>query len=216
MSKNRNPTTRKDTSAKPRKNAKEKAEKEGVGVYNSIPYESFNELHFLYWAEEMKEAGYILDIERAPSYMLTEGYTHNYTVQNKKGTQGSFKAQTIIRPSVYTPEFILTWNKAHVDKLIWLFTDTKYEALFIGHVSDFKVKVWIEVKPHFNARGKTTLFVNNQKFLFKTHGIYVNLVKIPDLFEDTFTPKLYLKTATGKDRKINFEVKTLNQFITNV
>lgn len=214
MSKNKNPPTRKDTSSKARFTRKKVNKKEGVGEYKGVAYESFNELHFLYWVEELMEIGIVESIERAPSYILTEGWVNVYSLPNKRKTQGTPKQQVLLRPSVYTPEFIITWSKKALEKFVWEEGTSRFDKLFIGKKVGLKTCTWIEVKPHFNMRGKTTLFVNNQKFLFKIHGIYVNLVKIPDLFEHTFVPVKYLKTATGKEKKINFEIKTLNEYLT--
>lgn len=217
MSKNRIPTTRKDTSTKARfaKRTKEGKQRPGVGIFEGIPYESFNELYFLYWVKDLKEAGFISGIERAPSYVLTEGYTHTYTESNKRGTQAKAKTQCLMRPSVYTPEFIIYWTHQYKNFVWNLGENCKFDKVFIGEKGSGSVCTWIEVKPSgFDHQNSTRLFINNQKFLFKVHNIYVNLVKVQELFEKTFTPKAYLVTATGKPRKINFKIKTLNEYLT--
>jgi hypothetical protein len=51
-------------------------------------------------------------------------------------------------------------------------------------------------------------FPLNQKAMMMEHGIYVHKImplsnKRNGLFKNTFTPQSYLKTPTGKDKKIN-------------
>lgn len=216
MSKNRNPTTRKDTSSKARfTKAKKEKVKPGTGVFEGIAYESYNELHFLYWVKELKSAGYIEHIERSPSYILTEGLSNFYTEQNKRKSTGTTKTQMLLRPSVYTPEFIITWNIHRYRDFVWLLgSGSKCDRNLVGKNENGKILTWIECKSRFDFQNLTRLFINNQKFIYRIHGIFVNLVKIPDFFQKTFTPNDYLKTSTGKPKKIKFETITLNQYIT--
>jgi hypothetical protein len=51
-------------------------------------------------------------------------------------------------------------------------------------------------------------FPLNQKMMLHQYGVYVQKImplskKRNGLFKNTFTPKAYLKTKTGRDRKIN-------------
>jgi len=57
------------------------------------------------------------------------------------------------------------------------------------------------------------LFKVNQKWMWQKHGVYVNLVKPQDLFQRTFTPKEYLRTPSGKPRKLNWKPKSLFDFL---
>jgi hypothetical protein len=75
--------------------------------------------------------------------------------------------------------------------------------------------VLIEIKPIFDQNNMTRLAIINQKWVMEKHGLFVNIV-IPDkLFENTFTPKRYLRCdASSKERKLKFSnVKSLDEFL---
>lgn len=183
------------------------------GIYNQIPYESDNELHCLYLLFELKEAGYIEKIERAQTFSLTEGFKNTYLERDKKGKEVQ-KSQIILRPSVYTPEFKVTWtNKGSIFHSS-IDTNEKVTNSFISHKEKRKNITYIEAKSSgFDFNNMTRLFKSNQKFLFDKYGIYINLFQPEDWFKKYFTPEKYLKTKTGKPRKIKFEVKSLKNFI---
>lgn len=191
------------------------ANKAGIGTYKGIAYESFNELWFLQWAWELKERGYIRSIARASSYVLTEGMVNTFTQRNKRGSSAIAKQQVILRPSVYTPEFYITWDRKALDRIVWLWNSlTKYDKLLIGH-KDIKGEIYtlIECKPDFNYENMERLFRSNQKFMWKVHGIYVNLVKPKEFFHRSYAPKEFLTTSTGKPRKLDFKPKLIKDYI---
>lgn len=196
--------------------------------YRNITCDSDEEVYFLMWAFELMEHGYIKRIERSPSFTLTEGWINEYEEQLK--TKKKEKKQIILHPSVYTPDILLTFNESKYKKLVWLkpWQDKeKYESLFIGtnearvnFILDQKdssyppnTQVFIEIKPQFDMHSMTRLFILNQKFMWSKYKIFVNLVKIPDLFASTFTPKEYMKTSGNKDRKIKFKITTCEEYL---
>lgn len=199
-------------------------------VYRDIECDSDEEVYFLMWVFELMERGCISNVERAPTFRLTEGWKNKYEEQLKTKTKE--REQTILQPSDYTPDFLLTFYEKNFHDLVWLKTnkptENKINKLFIG-TNDARIfltsghdsgnngfpytQVLVEVKPRFDANSMTRLFKNNQKFLYDKCKIFVNLVKIPNLFVDTFYPKEFLKTSTGKNRKIKGEIKTIEDFI---
>ena len=216
MAKNRTSRVRKDTSAKKRI-AKKAKPKPGVGVYLNLPHESLNELYLLYWAEELMKRGYIESVQRADSYILTTGFTNLYTELLKKGTSNRTKEQVILRPSLYTPDYKIYWNKKGYDRFVWLVgSNTKFDKLLVGHKDEEgRIYTVLEVKPSsaFDAQSSVRIFVNNQKFLWTVHKVFANLMKPNEFFERSFTPRLFCKTSTGRPRKITFPIKTLDQFL---
>lgn len=184
------------------------------GTYRDIYYESPEELGMLKWLFELKDAGYIRRIERGSTYVLAEKIVHKHTVKLK--TKNKILEQTLMREHVYTPEFNVTWNwtKAR-DKFLWYINDsTKFDKLFVSQFDDkgecFTI---IEVKPDFDQNNMTRLFMLNQKWMWDKYKIFVNLVKISDLFPKSFTPKEYLKTPTGKDKKLRWKPRNLINFV---
>jgi hypothetical protein len=217
MPKNRKPRVRNDSSSKKRAITKKKTEKikPGVGQYKGIAHDSLNELYCLQWLFELKDKGYIEDIKRAESFLLTEGFYNYYTEPIKRGTSSRTKDQVILRPSSYTPEFKVIWTDKYKEFVWTIGSNTKFDKCFVGHVAEnHKVYTLIECKSSgYDFSNMTRLFINNQKFVFDKYKLFVNLVKPDKLFERTFCPKSYQKTATGKARKIKFEVKTIDEYL---
>lgn len=205
-----------DTSAKAKFNNKPKREpkKATTGVYEGIPYDSLEELAFLQWAKELAVAGYIKKLERAPSFLLSDAFTINYAEQLK--TKSKPMQQTIMHGHSYTPEFIIEWDKKAYGTIVQSpIGGKKFEALFIAEnkVNSTSWITYIEIKPLWDQNNMERLFRVNQKWMLQKHDIYVNLVKCPELFARTFTPKEYLTTPSGKKRLIKWKPKSLYQYL---
>jgi hypothetical protein len=188
--------------------------KQNKGMYKGLPWESENELWFLEWAFELKDFGYIRSIKRSDSYVLTEGMVNTYS--ETKRASGVAKQQVILKPSVYTPEFIIVWNKKALDNIVWIWgSKTKFDKLLIGHRDDSNnIFTIIECKSAgYDFHNMTRIFKNNQKFLWDKHKIFVNLVQPKDFFQKCFYPGEFFKTLTGKPRKVNFKYKLIKQFL---
>ncbi len=164
--------------------------------YRGIMCDSYEEVYMLMYLYELKEKGLISEIERAPSFELSPEVADTYEeiIQLKTKTKTVQKKNIILRKHIYTPEF-----KVKVNNL----------KLFY-HTEDI---AYIEVKPIYDQNNMTRLFKINQKWMFQKFGIIVNLVTPETLFQQTFTPKDYLKTPTGKKRKIKWEIKTINDWL---
>lgn len=84
-----------------------------------------------------------------------------------------------------------------------------------------------EVKPDFDWQNMQRLFVNNQKFIWQSKQIFVNLVEPIELFKNTFLPaeaapyfrykvlskKALLKGKRKGDFKFDWIPKTIKQFL---
>ncbi len=214
MTKNRAVRKRNDTSAKGKYNAKPKrvAKAATAGVYKGIPYDSLEEMAFLQWASELQKSGYIRSIQRAESYLLSDGVQNNYAQQLV--TKSRPMQQTLLHGHSYTPEFIIVWDKRALDKIVWdISKSTKFEKLFVGVSSNGSYITYIEIKPLWDQNNMERLFKINQKWMWDKHGIFVNLVKCPELFAKSFTPQEYLTTKSGKTRRINWKVRSMYTFL---
>jgi hypothetical protein len=190
-----------------------KAKKEQQ-YYNGILVDSQEEIMTIMYIEELIEAGYAEKLERAESIRLSERLENKYTqvVEMKTKTKEVEKNQVLLEEHVYTPEFIVTWNINRKHSL----TDTfeypfpqKFKKPFIEHGG----KSWIEVKPSFDQNNMTRLFVINRKWCWDKHEIFINLVQPHKLFEETFTPKAWLTTPTGKQRVMHWKVRSLEEYL---
>jgi hypothetical protein len=217
MKNNRN-KNKNDTSSKGKFKVKPKREskKATKGVLNGIDYDSLEEMYVLQWLFELKNAGYIISIQRSESFLLCDSVVNNYAEQLK--TSSRPKTQTLLHGHSYTPEFIVEWNfNKSKDKFTHLFSSgKKVENVFIaGHHNSLNPVTYIEVKPMFDQNNMERLFKLNQKWMWDKHGIFVNLVKVNELFPKTFTPRAYLTTPSGRPRMLKWKEKSLFQFLNN-
>ena len=207
--------TRKDMSAKKRDAAKPKnlKKKDRVGIYKGIEWESFEELAFLYWAFELKNQGYIKSLRRSESFLLCDSMVHDFVVNLK--TKSKPASEIVMHGHSYTPEFIIEWDpKARKKIFDTLITSERYNCPILGTHKEWEgFTSYVEIKPMFDQNNMERLFKVNQKWMWQKHGIFVNLVKPQDLFQKTFTPAEYLRTPTGKPRKLNWKPRSLFDFL---
>jgi len=203
-----------DTSNKAKRAARPKREKmkNTTGSYKGIEYESLEELAMLQWLYELKNAGYIHSIKRAKSYLLCSSLVNDYALQLK--TKSKPMQQTILHGHSYTPEFEVEWESKASKFVDLLKTDSKCEAPLLGFYGGVnKIVTYIEVKPVWDQNNMERLFKVNQKWMWEKHGIFVNLVKPQLLFQETFTPKEYHVTPSGRVRIIKWKPRTLTEYL---
>lgn len=185
------------------------------GYYLGVYYESPEEHAFLQWAFELFNNGIIKKIERAISLKLSDPFEISYVQRTvlKTKTKLEDKKEKMLNGHIYTPEFTIIWNEnspLYETFSLSLYKLEKSKGRLINHLGTSV----IEVKPSFDQNNMTRLFKINQKWVWQKYRIYVNLVHPQELFSSTFTPQDYLKTPTGKDRKITkWKVKTLTEYI---
>ena len=175
--------------------------------------DSWDEYYFSEWCKELKDLGVLKHYGRSESFTLTSEVKEQsiITKVTKKGNIETIKETILLNGSIYTPDYKVEIN---FDNPLWIkfFSDIKT----IGKIRAEQGRyTYIEVKPAYDMNNMTRLFTNNQKFMFKTHKIYVNLCICDKLFEKTFTPMNYLFHPSGR-KKIKFaynSVKTLNEYI---
>lgn len=199
--------------------------------YRGISCDSDQEIFFLYWAFELFDKKIFKSIERSPSFKLSEPYKEKVGVVKQLKTKKVTKTvdKTILREHIYTPEFKISFYHlwpCHNDearKMYNMFHKVTGELPFIDSLPDLNSppeelysSYYFEVKPQFDYNNMTRLFKVNQKWMFDKHKIFINLVKPLELFEETFVPKEYLKTTTGKQRKINFKVRTFEEWLSTI
>lgn len=178
--------------------------------YKGISCDSSEEVYFLMWAYEAMELGLIKSITRAESYLLSEPVFEKYIEEKqlKTKTKTVDKRLEILRGHVYTPEFKLIFSIAG-EKLFKSIVNPT--GLFFSKTPD-SWEVMVEVKPLYDQNNMTRLFKINQKWVYTKYKEMVNLIIPETLFKATFVPKDYLTTPTGKPRKINYEVKTIEKW----
>ncbi len=175
-----------------------------------------------YYFEELQEAGFIKEIIYQPKPItLFESFTKDVLIQLK--TKDKIKEKKILSEKIYTPDFKITWNDEgcvlHED-----IGDSFHYAKLPLFFSDHKDISYIEVKSDNGFdNNMTRLFTSRtQPWIWDKHNIFVNLIKVPRIFRDTFVPEkvrpdLYYKRNTKKnkinDKKYVWEYKSLNKFL---
>lgn len=184
---------------------------------NKDKFQSNEELHFSWYLDELKAKGYIDEWKKnEQSFELTKGLSLKYVVPMKK-VANKTKEQTILHPSIYTHDFSIYWNKKAIGLFITdidVVSDNKLTTPFISH----GLISYIETKAEFDRGNMTRLAINNIKFVYEKFHIYINIIKVPKIFEKTFTPDRYLMTdKTFKPRTIRYKnVKTIREFIKSI
>ena len=177
-------------------------------------FDSQEERYFSYYLDELKEAGYIISYEAQPeSYVLSEPYFYDYNIQLKTKIRPAVKK--LIREHIYTADFKIHFA-AEASGIFCNRLESRKDLTKIPFVVDYFFVSIIEIKPAFSRFNSQREFSINQKWLFQRHGVYCQKIKISNragLFKDTFTPKKYLVTETGKPKKLHYEPKTLEEFV---
>ena len=182
-----------------------------------IIYDSEEEGHFAEYLQELVSIGFIQSWHYHPKpFLLCEKATYQYNEQLK--TKTNIKNGFLLNQHSYQADFLVYWyEKAHI--LFYGILNNGDQAMKYPFVANNNGRIWsvIDTKgsfigPHNNS---AISFPLDQKWVYQKYGIYVQKVIPKKLFESTFTPLAYTKTPTGKDRKINFKVKTLTDYINN-
>lgn len=175
---------------------------------------SQTEREVYWWIEELIEKGFIDKVEyETVTFKLFEGAS--YIQEKQLKTKTKKVTRSLLQACEYTPDFVIHWNKKAVGK--------------ICSVETFDTPIWcnkelisyFEVKPSFDHQNKRQFASLNIKWVYQKYGEYVQII-IPHeppkgrkhfLFKDTFTPEKYLKTKTGKWRKIHWKVNLISKFL---
>ena len=183
-------------------------------------FDTYDEYIFALWLEELKVAGYIKDWKHEPyEFKLSDGLKIQYqkVTELKTKTKIEDKEQTILQPSVYTPDFWIKWEEKSYGKLFQdISSNVKIVCPFISNSLYGKhYYSYVELKPSFDSGNMTRLFKNNQKFVYEKFKVYINLfIGLDDLFNKTFTPHEYTLTHKTKvPRKMKYIPKTLKEFL---
>ena len=198
-------------------------------VYNGIKFDSDEEVYVAMWLQELLEAGLIARWSKTDiTFHMTAGLKREYIkeTQLKTKLKRETKIQTLLRPSEYTPDFIVNFTQ---EGHLLMVGSLSPESIFIPDLLFYKNTpgVVLEVKPTFDQNNMERLFKLNQKFLWEKDKIFVNLVEPVALFKKTFIPshaipyfqykvvtkKLIAKGKKKGDWKLDFIPKTLKQYL---
>jgi len=173
-------------------------------------FKSDEELYFSWWLDELNEKGIVLNWKY-------EYQTYCLSPCIKEMING--KEKTLLAEHYYTPDFHIVWNIGYSKKLgVRLQSEGMFSSV-------------VDIKGKYTRNFNDTAFPINQKWMYDKLGIYVDKIvpiagfvknskKVPVLkkclFSETFTPKKYLLTTTGKERTIHWKVRTIDQFLEEI
>jgi hypothetical protein len=178
-------------------------------------FDSKEELYFSWFLDQLKASRYINNWERnETSYNLFGGLVHSY-VKPMKRVEDKILTQTILQPSSYTPDFIIYWEPKAIGIFVSKMHSTKGKITTPFLCTEDELISVVETKADFDRNNMTRLANNNIKFVYEKYRVYIDMVKLPSLFNKTFTPDRFLMTdKTFQPRKLKYKnVRTLREFI---
>jgi len=192
-------------------------------------FDSAGELHFSWWLQELKEAGYIKEIIHQPkAYSLSQQFNVDYFELYKKKEGGKYVSEEILPAHIYTPDVKIIWDQSAIDVFATplLGIARKKKSRSFQKIICQQELQWkddpsalyfsiIELKPAFDQNNMTRLAKINIKWVWEKHGEFVQVIIPEKHFDKSFTPQRYFFTdKTGKPRKIKYKnVKTLKEFL---
>lgn len=195
------------------------------------------EVYFEWYMNELKEAGFVLDIKREKfAIEVTPPMPrkrYNFSTKEPK-----IEDYNIFKPLVYTADYMIKWAphaKEIFFNLLEVDSPLRIWCPFYAQIDSKGVAFsLVDVKPTYAAsqfsgyNASSISFPLNQKFIYYLYGIYINkAITIPTvakgevksgnnvaLFTTTFCPNRYLLTDGGlQGRDIKFNKRSLREYI---
>lgn len=192
-------------------------------------FDSDEELWFSWYLEELRLRGLVDKWERAKSFQLSDAVRMTFI----KPATGKHKKERHVEKDwvsghVYTPDFKIWWRPSACDAGLvqcWQFEPAKLreDVPFIANIDPSlpEMTSLIEVKPMFDAHGKTQWSSMQIKWVMAKFNLHVQMVKIGTkpkcLFDRTFTPQRFLLTdKTLKPRALKYNPKSADEYLNSL
>ncbi|MEM6734459.1 MAG: hypothetical protein AAF620_00175 [Bacteroidota bacterium] len=195
----------------------------------AMKFDSEEEQYFAWWLDELQGRGFIKFYNRdIESFALSGPVTYEWIQKRQLKTKVKevCKSTKILEGHRYTPDFEIFWDK-RAEGVFYTnlnFLDNPKKMPYFIAQDDSSL---VEIKSAFDMHNMTRLATINIKWVFEKFECYVQkavvrphvskagkLIPTSSLFVDTFTPKRYLMTDSGKQtRKIRFPVVMLDDFL---
>lgn len=190
-------------------------------------FDSLEEQYTEWYLQELKDAGIVNNFFfHHAKFDLVKGTHYEMVTVGKK--RNSSRIMTLAQPHTYTPDFMIVWNCNNGDtmRFIKVLTNISEASRLSAYKSEQRRFFWaqpkpvkyssiIDVKPMFTRQqSRVAVFSLKRAIMLDKFGLNVQAV-IPDiLFMKTFTPKRFLRCdRSNKARKINFHVRSLEEFL---
>jgi len=171
-------------------------------------YHSNDEVDFSYYLDELKKEKYIDNW-----YKIIEpiNVTPDYKISKNS------KTHTVLNKLDYTPDFYIKWNKKAHNVFYYNQSDIASYKLkkelpyFFVYKNNESI---IEIKPAFDYQNMTRTVTILIKSLFYIKDVYVQIVKLNDLYQKTFQPNTSSFKPKNKLKKVIF-CKSLSEYVKN-
>jgi hypothetical protein len=178
---------------------------------------SDEEWYFTWWLDELIKKG-IVNKYMYEGNIFTLSKKKYYPLLVEMKTKSKYSDKVLLEEHTYTPDFLIEWNEEYLNRFFRIINDitctTRCSFFAFRSKRNNKPYSFIEIKGNFDASNMTRLFRITQKWLYDKHNIYVDLLKIPDLFKKTWTPARFCFTnITMEPRTINFPIRMLNDYL---
>jgi len=162
------------------------------------------EQYIKWYFQELKERGYVHEIDDSPSSIVIS-------------EEAKITDWVTLKQRVYTPDLLIVWtNEGQAKWCNTMFSKDEMRKPFVCYVDTTLVEVKPDV-PYNLAKANTSMvaFPLRQVMLYNMTSMYVQMLKVKDLFAATFTPRRYLFTdKTKANRTIHFHTRTLDEYLT--
>jgi len=155
------------------------------------------------------------------AYRLTESKQFTAMIKLKSMKVAKAMPRELIAKHLYTSDFKIVWEKAAHHYL----HECPFEVVLNKEVPFFSnldpetgdYYSIIEVKANFDQNNMTRLFSMNQKWVLEVHNIYVELVKVPDIYKRMFVPLKAMFTPKKHDvKKWSFKVLACSEYLKGI
>jgi hypothetical protein len=178
---------------------------------------SDEEWYFSFWLDELVSIGIVKRyMYESNTFTLSKAKTYPHLLIMK--TKTKLTEKSLLEGHEYTPDWCIEWSEEYLNRFYRIINDetctVKCPFFAIRSTKDGKPYTFIETKGSYDANNMIRLFRITQKWLYDKYGLYVELLKIPDLFKKTWVPDKYRYTnKTMQPRTINFKAITLNEYL---
>jgi len=176
-------------------------------VYKDSELDSKEELEFIYWLNECKDAGLIENyIYQPEEYLLFDKIVVVKRV--KKGKKEIDKDVTLLSAHIYSPDFSIKFT----EKFNELYLKNDWNKFF--KFFNVNEQFICDIKGSFSRNGGDRSFSINQKWVYQKYGIYINKIVPVDLFKTTWVPELARFTPKKKQIVEKYKnLKLLNEIL---
>lgn len=181
-------------------------------------YDSYQELYFASWLEDLKSKGLVLDYQFNPDpFILSNKQTVKWNKQLK--TKQKELHKSLLSPVSYTTDFKIVWNPK-VDGLLIYKAEGVYNNIS-NHLiySDENNVSYIEIKPSFNYQNMNRHVRIKIAWVYQLYNIYVQIIDPIVLFKSTFYPNRYMYTDSKKSlrrAKVNGVTSNISEHVKTI